>query len=93
MSGGLTSPRFFCYFFSVLWEERFFRYNMREARKAESLSQTALADAMGVSRSLVAMLESGEVAPSVQRLLELAAALDVEPQWLLQDHGYAPADA
>ena len=77
----------------MLWEERFFRYNMREARRAESLSQTALVDAMGVSRSLVAMLESGGVSPSVYRLLELADALNVEPQWLLQDNGYAPADA
>ena len=44
-------------------------------RKAAGLTQQQLADHMGVSRSTVAMWETGENAPSSKYLLELAKAL------------------
>jgi len=51
---------------------------LREARTAESLTQAALADALGVSSNTVARWERGElpVPKWVGRMLDLRAELD-----------------
>ena len=64
------------------------------ARKAAGLSQQALADATGVSKAMISMMEGGFRTPRIDLLVRLAAALDVPPADLLPDlasHATAPA--
>ncbi len=63
---------------------------MREIRQARSLSQTALAEAAGVSRGTVALIEAGRLAPTVTVARRLASALGVTLDDLFGDPG-APA--
>jgi transcriptional regulator with XRE-family HTH domain len=72
---------------------------VREARRRAGLSQRALAARAGVSQPLVARIESGDVDPSFDRLLQLVRAcgfdLDIhvvpldEDAWTLVDRGAA----
>jgi transcriptional regulator with XRE-family HTH domain len=57
--------------------------NLRLLRAAKGLSQEALADAAGISRSYVSALEGRRNSASVDRLDKLAAELDVETHVLL----------
>lgn len=77
----------------MLYGTRNIPYNIRAAREAEGLSRTALAERVSVDRRHVWKLEAAEKGPSLDLLIRLAVALDVTPDWLLQDHGYAPTDA
>lgn len=54
-----------------------------EARKAKGMSQTDLADAMGVSRQSVSKWELNESTPEVEKLPCLAGILGVSLDWLL----------
>ena len=70
---------------------------VREARRRAGLSQRALAGRAGVSQSLVARIESGDVDPSFDRCLKLVRAcgfdLDIrvvpldEDAWTLVERG------
>jgi transcriptional regulator with XRE-family HTH domain len=70
---------------------------VREARRRAGLSQRALAARAGVSQSLVARIESGNVDPSFDRWLQLVRAcgfdLDIhltpldEDAWTLVERG------
>jgi transcriptional regulator with XRE-family HTH domain len=70
---------------------------VREARRRAGITQRTLASKAGVSQPLVARIESGQVEPSFERLLDLVRAcgfdLDVhvvpldEDAWTLAEQG------
>ena len=49
--------------------------NLKEIRKAKGITQTELANKLGVKRTTLSMWELGESAPTVRILPALAAAL------------------
>jgi transcriptional regulator with XRE-family HTH domain len=51
---------------------------MKERREQLGLSQAAVAEAVNVNTSYIGLLERGERVPSIEVLVELAAALDVD---------------
>ena len=51
---------------------------IRSLRKQRNLSQQALADASGLSRNTLSLLERGQTSPTVSTLKRLAISLDVE---------------
>ena len=55
------------------------------ARKKAGLSQTDLADLIGVSRQSVSKWETGESSPEAGNLLPAAKALNVTVDWLLTE--------
>ena len=55
------------------------------ARKKAGLSQTDLADLVGVSRQSVSKWETGESSPEAGNLLPVAKALNVTVDWLLSE--------
>ena len=69
---------------------------IRTARMRARMSQTELAELLGVSRSAVGNWESakGRVSPSSERLSELALATGVSYEWLATGRGtlLAPID-
>jgi len=67
-----------------------FSDRLRHARELRGYTQQSLARAAGMSQSAVASYENGE-RKSSRGLLALAAALNVEPQWL--DTGKGPMSA
>ena len=75
----------------MMWDASFLAANVSQARKDSGRSVAQVADELGVSRAWVYAIEAGECAPSLARLVGLAALLDVEPQWLIQDNGYQPS--
>ncbi len=58
--------------------------NIRDLRKARGWSQEELAGLAGINRNYVGMLEAGKNAASVDKLEQIAAALEVDPASLLQ---------
>jgi transcriptional regulator with XRE-family HTH domain len=54
-----------------------------ERLEAEGLTQTAVAQAIGVPRQLVSLWILGRYAPSAANLTALADALDCTTDWLL----------
>ena len=58
---------------------------IREARKKCGLSQIDLADAMEVSRQTVSKWETGESAPEINKLPQLAKVLGVSLDWLFAE--------
>jgi transcriptional regulator with XRE-family HTH domain len=64
---------------------------MREARACVRLSQTALADALGIEQTVVSRYERGAVVPHVDTAIRIAAALQVSTDWLLTGEGRGPA--
>lgn len=54
-----------------------FAANLKAARKQAGLSQEALAHKAGLDRSYVVEVETGKISPTVDRVLDLAAALQV----------------
>lgn len=57
-----------------------FGRRLKEARERRSLSQEALADKAGVSRSVVSFAEIGESLPYPRNRAKLADALGVDPE-------------
>jgi transcriptional regulator with XRE-family HTH domain len=49
-----------------------------ENRERKGLTQTALARAIGVRQPVVARIESGEHVPTIETLIKIANALDIE---------------
>ncbi|QFU02076.1 anaerobic benzoate catabolism transcriptional regulator [Halomonas sp. THAF5a] len=58
---------------------------IRQARKAQSLSQDRLALLCGIDRSYMGRIERGEVNLTVQKLYLLAKTLNHDPRELLPD--------
>jgi transcriptional regulator with XRE-family HTH domain len=57
---------------------------IRKARETRGLSRQALADAIGMSLSAVAMIEGGFRLPSLELLFTIGQVLDVEPAKLIR---------
>ena len=53
-----------------------------EARRARRLSQTALAEAAGVTQQTISKVEQGDICPHDRLKMRLAAALDLHPSEL-----------
>jgi len=60
-----------------------FAQNVRRRRVALGLSQEVLAEAAGVHRTYVGMLERSEKNVTIYNIERIATALDVEPAYLL----------
>jgi transcriptional regulator with XRE-family HTH domain len=56
---------------------------LRALREEQQLTQTALAERMGITSATVSMIERGRSVPSVRQLLKFADALHAEPGDLL----------
>ena len=67
------------------------------SRKEKKLSQQALADLIGVSRSALAQWETQMSSPSLENLRKMAEVLDVSFEWLATGRGdqylTAPGDS
>jgi transcriptional regulator with XRE-family HTH domain len=59
--------------------------NIRLLRRARELSQEELSSAAGLAVRHLQKIEAGEVNFTLKTLASLAAALDVDPQVLLQE--------
>ena len=57
--------------------------NFKRARLRLGLTQTALAERMGVAQSYISDLESGKKRPLVESLAEIAEALQTSPARLI----------
>lgn len=60
-----------------------FYKHLREARKANSLTQEELAEKADISRVMVSRYETGAVIPTLEVLVSLADALGVSTDYLL----------
>ncbi|HCQ7477052.1 TPA: helix-turn-helix transcriptional regulator [Klebsiella michiganensis] len=59
---------------------------LREARKAADMTQKALGEAVGVSQAAIQKIETGRAAQTT-KLLDIAKALRVRPEWLSSGTG------
>lgn len=50
--------------------------HLREARRARGLSQTQLAEMVGVSRNTISSIETGQFSPTAKLALVICIALD-----------------
>ncbi|WP_074423869.1 S24 family peptidase [Klebsiella quasipneumoniae] len=64
---------------------------LREARKAADMTQKTLGDAVGVSQAAIQKIETGKAAQTT-KLLDIAKALRVRPEWLSSGTGAMRAD-
>ncbi|HBQ8794376.1 TPA: helix-turn-helix transcriptional regulator [Klebsiella quasipneumoniae] len=64
---------------------------LREARKAAGMTQKTLGDAVGVSQAAIQKIETGRAAQTT-KLLDIAKALRVRPEWLSSGTGTMRAD-
>ncbi|WP_034382082.1 helix-turn-helix domain-containing protein [Herbaspirillum sp. CF444] len=67
-----------------------FARNVRRRRVALGLSQEVLAEAAGVHRTYVGMLERAEKNVTIYNIERIAIALDVEPAQLLMSDDTLP---
>jgi len=63
--------------------ENIFRRNLRLRREELGLTQTDLAELVGVPQSHICALERGRMAPTLKTIARLATALRCPPSWLL----------
>ena len=63
---------------------------LEEAFAASGLTQAALSRASGIDRSSISLYLSGRYKPKADKLLRLAAALSVTPEWLSGMEANAP---
>lgn len=62
-----------------------FAANVRRLRTERGLSQETLAEAAGVHRTYIGMLERGEKNVTIYNIERIARALDVQPSSLLME--------
>lgn len=60
---------------------------IKEVRTSFGLSQSAFSTALGISRSALSKLESGENIPSERTLLLIARVYGVSDEWLRTENG------
>ena len=58
--------------------------NIKAAREAAGISQTELAERIGTTRQQIGKYETGEQDMTVARLVQIATALGVEPDRLIE---------
>lgn len=56
---------------------------LRQAREATGASQESFADAIGMDRTTISLLERGKQSPTIETLWKLSSELDVRPSVLL----------
>ena len=66
------------------------QHRLEEAFAASGLTQAALSRASGIDRSSISLYLSGRYKPKADKLLRLAAALSVTPEWLSGMEANAP---
>lgn len=59
-------------------EELVLKNNLKEARSEHKLSQSQLADLVGVSRNTISSIETGQFNPTAKLALILCIALDMK---------------
>lgn len=64
--------------------------NIRMVRKATGISQTELANRVGNNKSAISRYENGMQKPSLDTLMRVADALDVDPADLLKEKMVLP---
>ena len=57
-------------------DKRILKNNLKEARTEKKLSQSALAEMVGVSRNTISSIETGQFSPTAKLALILCIALD-----------------
>jgi transcriptional regulator with XRE-family HTH domain len=57
--------------------------SVRQRRKQKRLTQSALAEAVGLSTDMISRIERGTISPSIETVEALARALDQHPSVLL----------
>lgn len=70
-----------------------FRRTLRLAMDRRGMSQTDLADKLGVSQNSVSTWLLGRSVPEPERVFAIERALDLEPGSLSAHLGYVPSDA
>ena len=60
-----------------------FKDRLKELRKAKGLSQVALANRLGLSKSTIGMYETGDITPSLDALNMIADYFNVDMSYLL----------
>lgn len=60
-----------------------FRERLKGLRKARGISQAALAERLGMSKSTIGMYETGDISPSLEALNALADYFNVDIDYLL----------
>lgn len=60
-----------------------FGTKLRNERERQKLTRAALAERIGTKHDYIAQLERGDKSPSMRTMLNLLAALDVSPEFLL----------
>ena len=58
---------------------------IRRLRREQNLSQEALAERAGMNADFIGFIERGENVPTLTTILQLAAALAVQPSALIKD--------
>ena len=71
----------------VYMAEQMFSDRLKELMQARRMTQTALADQIGVTQSYVSALRKGQYTPSRRTLNDIAAVFGVSPEWLLTGVG------
>ncbi len=69
-----------------------FKSNLRILLEIKSLSQTDLANKMGVTRGNVSKLLNSDTSPNLNTVEQIASALDVPPHFLFKTLPLADAD-
>ena len=64
---------------------------IRDARKAQGLTQEQLADQVDLSNEWISQLEKGKKLP-LDTLMRFAAVLDKDPNYFLMDTPYVPGE-
>ena len=60
----------------AMQDELILKNNLKEVRKKKKLSQSALAEMIGVSRNTISSIETGQFNPTAKLALILCIALD-----------------
>ena len=64
--------------FAAEWDKRQLAHRVRALREARKLTQAQIAVRAGTTQSAVARLESGEIAPTLDLLQKIAAAMGLQ---------------
>jgi transcriptional regulator with XRE-family HTH domain len=62
-----------------------FGQRIKEARKAKGLTQSQLAEFVGVAKTTISGYESGNSEPGEEKIISIMKALDVDANYLWQD--------